>query len=118
MDVIQINDETKFGEVIDARRALVLLSVAWSGPERVARHSFGAAAQQLGDVGARLFVLDEDAEWCLSWLAGLGIHGPMGAGSVLWLEMGKVVDFELAGHSLSRTDIVSRTHAIWSPTFN
>jgi hypothetical protein len=104
------------------RRALVFLTVGWSGPERTARQSFRIAAERLAsddrDLGVECFVLDEDSEWCQVWLHAIGIPQlgsgyPLGAGSILWLESGRAVSHEIGGCSLKPKAIEARTHWLW-----
>jgi hypothetical protein len=108
--------------VAAAARALVFLTVPWSVPERHARLAFRAAAEQLASehahLGIEFFALDEDATWCQSWLAGLGVRQlgtgyPLGAGSMLWLESGRAVSSEIGGCSLRAGDIVARSVSLW-----
>ena len=102
-------------------RAVAFLTVPWSGPERVARAAFLSAAEQLASprspVRVACYLIDEDAESCLSWLAsldvpGLGTH-PRGAGSVLWLTGGRVASVTIGGQALKPQDIVVRAGALW-----
>src|SRR4051794_9847764 len=84
--------------VLSAPRAVILLSVPWSGPERVARSEFLAAAERSAtapDVPPVLFaLLDEEAAAVRRWLESLGIpalagRAPLGAGTMLWLSCGR-----------------------------
>src|SRR5207249_3109954 len=101
----------------------VFLTVPWSGPERSAHVTFRAAAEQLAAqhpaLGVECFALDEEAEWCQAWLASLGIPQlgggyPLGAGSVVWVERGKAVSWEIGGAPLRATDIVARSLSLWN----
>jgi hypothetical protein len=109
--------------VASASRALVFLTVSWSGPERIARGAFLIAADRLTDEFPQLdiecFSLEEEAEWCQMWLTGLGVPPlgggyPLGAGSLLWLESGRVVSHEIGGSQLSTAEIVTRTLQLWA----
>src|SRR4051794_14748963 len=92
MGVREDKDGSLLPAVNAASRALVFLTVPWSGPERRARVAFRAAAEQLAaespGLGVECFSLDEDSEWCQAWLATLGVPQlsgghPIGAGSML-----------------------------------
>jgi hypothetical protein len=118
MELIKGNDVSVLPLINAAPRALVFLSVPWSVPERTARHAFQKAIDQIAPLNVKCFVLDEDADWCPSWLIALQIHGlehgwPQGAGSMIWMELGKVISSELGGCQLSTKDIVARTEQIW-----
>jgi hypothetical protein len=106
-----------------APRALVFLTVLWSGPERVARAAFRAAAETLDsgspELGIKCFSLDEESDWCQAWLAGLALTQlgrgyPLGAGSMVWLESGRVVSHEIGGCSLKPDGIVARSRWLWA----
>jgi hypothetical protein len=123
MSIRQDMDDLLLPAVNAARRALVFLTVPWSGPERSARMAFRAAAEQLAtespDLGVECFALDEEAEWCQAWLATLGVEQlgggyPLGAGSMLWLESGRVVSHEIGGCQLKPGGIVARTRWLWA----
>src|SRR4051794_22158750 len=118
MIVRQDTDGSLLAAVSAAPRALVFLTVLWSGPERQTRLAFWAAAEQLSvehtSLGIEFFSLDEEAEWCQRWLADmhvpqLGSGNALGAGSVLWLEHGRPVSFEVSGATLRSRDIIARS---------
>jgi hypothetical protein len=119
--------QDKYGKLLPsvnaAQRALVFLTVDWSGPERTARLAFHSAAEQLAaessELGVECFSLEEDTEWCQAWLATLclpqlGCGYPLGAGSMVWLESGQVVSHEIDGCSLEVGGIVARTRRLWA----
>jgi hypothetical protein len=120
----QGSDESLLVAVMAARRALVVLTVEWSGPERQARRAFRAAAEKIDaeyrDLGVEFFSIIEDEDSCQAWLASLavpqlGTGYPCGAGSVLWLEQGKVVSSVVAGSTLD-DDITKRSLSLWNAT--
>jgi hypothetical protein len=109
--------------VATSARAMVFLTVPWSCPERVARSRFRAASEAIAvgysQLQVRFFYLDEDTDWCQSWLGKLGIAQfsgtfPAGAGSILWLEFGSPVSHEMGGQTLDANEIVERTVRLWS----
>ena len=123
MSVRQDTDGSLLPAVDVAPRAVVVLTVPWSGPERTARVAFRAAAELFTAsepvLGVEWFSLDEDAEWCQEWLARVGFPDlgdgvPRGAGSMAWLEAGRVVSSELGGCSLRTSDIVARSLSLWA----
>jgi hypothetical protein len=123
MGVRQDTSGSLLPEVNAAPRALVFLTVPWSSSERNARAAFRAAAEQLAaespELGVECFVLDEEAEWCQAWLAGLhlpqlGGRYPLGAGSMVWLESGRPVSHEVGGCSIGPGGIVARTRWLWA----
>jgi hypothetical protein len=123
MAIREDTDGSLLPTVSAANRALVFLTVPWSTPERRARLAFREAAEELAckhpNLGVECFSLDEDAAWCQAWLENLGVPQlgrgyPLGSGSMVWLEAGRVVCSEVGGCSLrSMSDIVARSLALW-----
>jgi hypothetical protein len=98
-------------------RAVVLLTVPWSVPERVGQRAFREAACKV--VGVTFCILDEEAPAVQAWLSSLGL-APIGgghakgAGSILWLERGRVVAFEMCAASMGVAGIIAGTKKIWA----
>ncbi|MCE9551885.1 MAG: hypothetical protein K8T91_00700 [Planctomycetes bacterium] len=119
--MIQEGSGVELVELIrNAKRALVFISVPWSSPERNGRKVFGAAVDRLelvfrdGDASFFRLEVDEDAvsqQW-LSWIGYLQLAG-MGAGSLLWLDAGKVMSTEINANQLGVNGIVERTLMLW-----
>ena len=89
-------------------------------PERIARKLFQTASEELDTANRpsaiQFFSLDEEAEWCQSWLATLKIPnltGPIGAGTILWIANGRVLHTVISGSQLTVKDVVDRTHFFW-----
>lgn len=104
----------------EAARALVFISVPWSIYERHSRRAFYTAVTRLesahSELGIRFFRLDADEDPVShDWLKSVGFPGldGAGAGSLLWLNTGKVVSDELNANSLGVSGIVSRTISLW-----
>jgi hypothetical protein len=122
MCVVTDKDGSSIPAISAATRAMVFLTNPWSNYERAARHAFHNAAGKLAADPATLrvecFAIDEEADWCQSWLATLEIpqlgSGPIGAGSILWLESGRPVSHEINGSTLRWIDIVARAKALWA----
>jgi hypothetical protein len=123
VSVREDTDGSLLPAVSAAPRALVFLTVPWSGPERTARAAFRAAAARLAAESPELciecFSLDEEAEGCQAWLAGLGLPQlgggyPLGAGSIVWLESGRAVSHEVGGCALKPGGIVARARWLWA----
>lgn len=123
MSVREETDGSLLPMVNAALRAMAFLTVPWSVPERAARSAFRAAAEHLAaewsSLGIACFSLDEDTEWCQAWLASLGVPplgdgNPLGAGSMLWLEAGRVVSHEIGGCRLQLGDIIDRARSLWA----
>ena len=109
------------GEIREAKRALVFISVPWSGPERQGRQAFHAAIAKLENkhpgFGIDFFRLEVDGdEASQRWLTSVGHldFAIMGAGSLLWLQSGQVLTTEINASSLGATGIVPRTTSLWS----
>jgi hypothetical protein len=127
MDIREGTDDSLLTAISAAPRALVFLTVPWSGYERDARRAFQSAAQKMAlehpDIGVELFALDEDAEICQAWLASLQFpriksgyrHSgyPAGAGSIFWMEYGRVVSTVGSAAALEAGDITDRSLSLW-----
>src|SRR4051794_17251845 len=99
----------------EAPRALVFISVPWSVPERHARQVFLAATSRLKvalpEPGTCCFRLDVDEdEASLRWLASIGLPqlASAGAGSLVWLEEGRVVSREITANTLGTAGVIAR----------
>ncbi len=123
MSIRQGSDETLIAAIQTASKALVFLSVPWSSPERIGRQHFIDASSQLAELslGVECFLIDEEAEPCRRWLSTLK-HAqiekyplgryPLGAGSLLWLEEGRPVAFEVSGQ-VPTNEIIRRCKLLW-----
>lgn len=106
--------------ICSAKRALVFISVPWSGPERNGRKVFGAAVDRLepifrdGDASFFRLDVDEDAV-SQQWLSSIGYPGlaGTGAGSLVWLDAGTVMSSEISANQLGVNGIVERTLTLW-----
>jgi hypothetical protein len=123
MSVRDDTDGSLLLAVTTAARAVVFLSVPWSCPARAACVTFESAAGLLAAecpaLGIECLMLDEEADWCQAWLAGLGLpplgNGhPLGAGSIIWLERGRAVSHELGGYTLQARGVVARSRWLWA----
>ena len=107
-------------DICKASRAIVFVSVPWSGPERSARRLFDEAALTLEQTHPQCHIqffrleVDEDAV-SQEWLSSLGFSdfATMGAGSILWLEAGRVVSGVVTANSLGVAGIVQRSTSHW-----
>jgi hypothetical protein len=119
-------------EIRQAPRAIVFLDAKWSVDAALGRQTFKEAASRLTTskpVTLALFVVDEwplendpseRREVVQQWLRSLdlkelpvgGGYG-IGAGSVLWLEKGRVVLEEWSAKNLGADGILSRTAKVW-----
>jgi hypothetical protein len=114
-------DEALLVAIAAAPRALVFLTVPWSCPERTARSDFRKAVGRLAeiDLPVEAFAVDEESELVQRWLCTLGLpepYGrgvPIGWGSMLWLEAGRVVGF--VGHGIDEraVGIIGRSKSLW-----
>jgi hypothetical protein len=116
------SNEALIASVIAAHRAMVLLSVPWSCPERTARADFRMAVARLAEVGLSVeaFMLDEESDSCQRWLASLGLPAPYGGGgvpqgwgAVIWLEHGRVVHWVGRGVDARTVGIIALSKALW-----
>ncbi|MBN9523823.1 hypothetical protein J0H58_35820 [bacterium] len=114
-------DDALLAAIAAAPRALVFLTVPWSCPERTARADFRKAVARLAEFGlvVEAFAVDEEAELAQRWLGGRGVpepYGrgvPIGWGSVLWLEAGRLVGFVCRGIDERAIGLIGRSRALW-----
>ena len=114
------NGDEPLPSIQKAMRALVFISVPWSGPERKSRQVFQDAVAELEanhkQLGIAYFRLDVDEdETSQKWLSAMGFPELtiQGAGSTLWLQNGKVLASEVHACSIGPSGIVARTISIW-----
>ncbi len=104
----------------EAPRAIVFVSVPWSAPERIGRVVFQVAVTTLREKHADLAIaffrleVDED-EISQQWLFSIGYpqFTDMGAGSLIWLQLGQVVASEINASRLGVSAIVARSTSLW-----
>lgn len=117
-----------------APRAVVYLDTQWSIDTVMGRRCFNEALTRISISefpSTTFFVLDEwpmdddkntSREFVQSWLQSLNLkelpvghgHG-IGAGSLIWLEKGKVIHEEWSAKTLNAAGIVERTRKLWRP---
>lgn len=122
MVVREGTDEALIAAINAAPRAMVFLTVPWSGPERVARADFHKAVARLEQIGVLVeaFAVDEEADVCQRWLAALGLPAPyagrgipQGWGGVLWLESGRAVWWVGRGIDERAVGLIARSKSLW-----
>ena len=121
--MITVGGGELLAQIRAAERAMVFISVPWSAAERNARRAFEAAVARwktdLSNHAISFFRLDIDEdliaqEWLI--VLGYGVFIPMGAGSLLWLEQGKVKDVEGVVNGHGASGIIERTNQLWGFT--
>jgi hypothetical protein len=122
MVVREGTDEAMIVAINAAPRAMVFLTVPWSGPERTARADFRKAVTRLAEIGLPIeaFAMEEESEAGQRWLASLellvtfeGVGVPQGWGAVLWLEYGRLVWRIGSGIDERAIGIIALTKALW-----
>lgn len=122
MIVQEGTDEAMIAAINAAPRAMVFLTVPWSGPERTGRANFREAVARLAEIGLQVeaFAVDEESDVGQGWLSSLGllvtfdgVGVPEGWGAVLWLEHGRVVWRIGRGIDERVVGIISRSKALW-----
>ena len=75
MTIREGTDNTLIAAINAAPRAMVILSVPWSCPERIAQDDFRKAVSRLTEIGIHVeaFAMDEESEACQLWLSTLGL---------------------------------------------
>ena len=106
------------GVALDARRAIVVLYVGWSIYPRRAVATLKSAIPQLEPLGITFAVIDEESPDVRAWLDEYGPEFlrdcPRGAGTLLWLENGAMI--EVGNGSLTLNELVVRTRNWWAST--
>ncbi len=100
-----------------AKRAIVYMSVDWSGPERKRRKAFFAAIGRLHTLDpyrdVLAYSLNEDVAEFRQRFSSKFYNGkyPLGAGSLFWMEDNKCIDHVLGGLSYAE-EILTKTFCI------
>jgi hypothetical protein len=127
LGVRPVDDAADLALVRRARRALVYVDSPMSAYGGVNGEVFlsGVATLRVRWPGLRvsIFWVGNDAEdWCKDWARSLnepdllGLALPLGYGATLWLERGKVVQFELGGSEPGMKDVEHKTARLWGPS--
>lgn len=103
---------------LTSSRAIVTLNVPWSAYARKATATLEIAATKLKSLDIAFVVVDEESFDVRVWLNEhapdlLGGKTARGAGSVLWVEKGVVVDIEVSGGNLTLQELLNRTRVRW-----
>ena len=102
-------------EIRRCARAVVYVSVAWSGSERASRRTFVAAVDQLQrehpGFPVEFFVVDEHPALNMEWVEKLktAVRHLQGYGGIIWLCNGIVADEVLSAEQEGAAGIVNRT---------
>jgi len=107
------------GSITAADRAMLFLSVVWSGPERHSRVAFVDAAAQLQrehpDIGASFWFVPETCDGFLEWAShrDLAHASASGWGAVAWLSHDQVLAVELNAANCGAGGLVATTLGLW-----
>ncbi len=112
----EMNLTTDLARVARVPRAIVYLAVEWSARERLARPIVAAAVRALSpDPPFAFFTVEEDGPATAGWLRTIGWEFARGAGSVLWLERGRIVASKMCGADREAADVGRTTGRLWEP---
>lgn len=121
MAIVDETNDAAVAAINSASRAMVVLSVPWSGYAVSACADFRKAVARLNEIGlpVEAFILNEESETCQRWLASLRLpkpyYGiPCGCGLVIWLEYGRVVSLA-RGTDERLVGLIGKTRALWQP---
>jgi hypothetical protein len=112
--VTRIDSRHDLPELLTAERAVALLSVDWSGPERKSRERFLGLARRWHDAGlpsVQFFVVNEDDDALREFFPRQIRCAcvPLGAGAVHWLARGKVLRSEMQVGDLPVSQLMAWT---------
>jgi hypothetical protein len=102
-----------------ADRAMLFLSVTWSGPERHSRVVFLEAVGQLQRehpaLGVSFWIAPETCDGFVEWAAPRALAEPSacGCGAVVWLSQGNALVVELDAAKCGAAKLVDVTLALW-----
>jgi hypothetical protein len=107
--------------VFRVERAIVFMSVDWSGPERKGRQRLrqlieGSLASGLPPI--EFFVVNEDNDTLRArFPTSIRCNcTPLGAGAMHWIEHGRIVASEPSAGSCTLQHLMAQTAALWRPT--
>jgi hypothetical protein len=116
--VTRIHSREDLPELLAAERAVAMLSVDWSGPERKGRERFLALAHRWQDAGlppVQFFLINEDDDTLRDFFPRQIRCAcvPLGAGAVHWLARGKVLRSEMQIADCPVSQLVAWTAELW-----
>ena len=105
-------------DALALHRAIIVLNVPWSAYARKATSTLEKAAPKLKSLEITLATVDEEASDVRAWLNehapdSLGGEHARGAGSIIWVENGHIVDIEVGGGNLTLQELFKRTRVRW-----
>jgi hypothetical protein len=115
----QASTQAALRAISNADRAIVFLSVEWSGPERISRDVFRDAVERLAsdhpNIGASAWFLPELGEGAMEWVHSHGLSSAIvgGWGAVAWLTHDQVAAVELNATHFGADKLVERTVELW-----
>jgi hypothetical protein len=117
--VTRIDSREDLPELLTAERAVAMLSVDWSGPERKSRERFLGLARRWQEAGlppVQFFLVNEDDDTLREFFPRQIRCAcvPLGAGAVHWLTLGKVLRSEMQIADCPVSQLVAWTAELWS----
>lgn len=124
LQVHLVNDRLAATAISKAGRAIVYVDAPYSvtaakhgqqflrGMLHLSRHSPNLQI-------AMYWIEDDSEDWCSEWVLALGEVGlndvaiPIGNGAIIWMEHGKVVQFQVGSKIESAYEITEITRRLW-----
>lgn len=112
------SDVNVLESIARAKRAIVFMSVEWSGPERKRRKAFFQAIGRLHTLAryrdVEAFTLDEDVAELQQRFHSKTYNGahPLGAGSLFWLAENELVSSSVHGYEYAE-EVLTKAFCIW-----
>jgi hypothetical protein len=121
-EVQQLSHWVEVEASLHRERATIVISVEWSGQERLSRETFAELAARMvrehPELAVWFAVVSEHSEGINRWFEALVLPttAATGYGAVIWLQQGKALDLVPYAAEAGAEELVKRTLQLWGNT--
>jgi hypothetical protein len=118
----RLSTRTEVESTLHEERAVVYISVDWSGQERLSRRTFAEFVHRIereqSELRVTFWIMSEQSESIDEWFRALYLSGAAagGYGALVWLQRGQLQDVEGYAAQAGVENLVKRTLKLWGET--